>query len=209
MLIDMHLHEKTFSPDSHMKIEQVVERAKLIGLDAICITDHDSIGFMTLVDQAQKELDFLIFVGVEYLTTEGDILAYGIDELPEPGMSAQEFVDYVNQQGGACTAAHPYRNNNRGLGDHICHIKGLHAVEVLNGNSTLAENQRTFDVARQHSLQCVGGSDSHSFGQVGVYATYFPNEVKSIKDVVTQLRQGICRPVMVQGHHIVENLAFS
>lgn len=206
MLIDMHLHEKTFSPDSHMKIEQVVERAKLIGLDAICITDHDSIGFMTLVDQAQKELNFPIFVGVEYLTTEGDILAYGIDELPEPGMSAQEFVDYVNQQGGACTAAHPYRNNNRGLGDHICHIKGLHAVEVLNGNSTLAENQHTFDVARQHGLQCVGGSDSHSFGQVGVYATYFPNEVKSIKDVVTQLRQGICRPVMVQGHHIMENL---
>lgn len=206
MLIDMHMHEKNFSPDSHMKIDQIVERAKLIGLDAVCITDHDSIGFITLVEEARQRLNFPIFVGVEYLTTEGDILAYGIEELPEPGLSAQEFVDYVNKNGGACTAAHPYRNNNRGLGDHIYKTKGLHAVEVLNGNSTYAENQKAFDVAKEHGLQCVGGSDSHNFGQVGVYATYLPKQVKTMQDIVDQLKQGVCKPVMVQGHHIVEGL---
>ncbi|MGF3066679.1 PHP domain-containing protein [Facklamia sp. P12945] len=206
MLIDLHMHEKTFSPDSFMKIEQIVERAKLIGLDAVCITDHDSIGFMTLVEEAQQRLDFPIFVGVEYLTTEGDVLAYGIDELPEPGLSAQEFIDYVNKKGGACTAAHPYRNNNRGLGDHIYKVKGLHAVEVLNGNSTLEENQQAFITAKEHGLQCVGGSDSHHFGQVGVYATYFPNQVSTIHELAQELKKGNCQPVMVKGHQIIETV---
>ncbi|MGX7109597.1 PHP domain-containing protein [Facklamia miroungae] len=204
MLIDLHMHEKTFSPDSFMTIEQIVERAKLIGLDAVCITDHDSIGFTALVNQARQRLDFPIFVGVEYLTTEGDILAYGIDELPESGLSAQEFVNYVNQKGGACTAAHPYRNNNRGLGDQIYKVKGLHAVEVLNGNSTLEENKTAFSVAKEHDLQCVGGSDAHHFGQVGVYATYFPNKVSNIYELAIELKKGHCQPVMVKGHQIVE-----
>lgn len=206
MLIDLHLHEKTFSPDSHMKIEQIVERAKLIGLDAVCITDHDSMGFTSLVENFCQTLDFPIFVGVEYLTTEGDILAFGIDSLPEPGMSAQEFVDYVNNHGGACVAAHPYRNNNRGLGDYIYQTHGLHAVEVLNGNSTLAENRQAFATAKEHGLQCVAGSDSHNFGQVGTYATYFPEPVNELDDLIRQLRQGLCQPAMVRGHIQVDNL---
>lgn len=206
MIIDLHMHEMTFSPDSHMKIDQIVERAKLIGLDGVCITDHDSIGFMTLVEEARDRLQFPIFVGVEYLTSQGDILAYGISELPEAGLSAQEFVDFVKEHGGACTAAHPYRNNNRGLGDHIYQTQGLDAVEVLNGNSTLAENQKALAVARKHDLQCVGGSDSHHFGQVGTYATYFPEKVHTIQDIVDQLKSRKCHPVFVRGHQILEEL---
>ena len=40
MLVDMHLHEKIFSLDSFITVEQIVEVAKLRGLDAVCITDH-------------------------------------------------------------------------------------------------------------------------------------------------------------------------
>lgn len=41
------------------------------------------------------------------MTKDGDIVAFGIDKLPEEQMTAQEFIDYVNEQGGTCTAAHP------------------------------------------------------------------------------------------------------
>ena len=41
MLIDMHLHERTFSLDSHLSLEQIVTIAKAKGLDGVCITDHD------------------------------------------------------------------------------------------------------------------------------------------------------------------------
>ena len=44
MLIDLHIHEKQFSKDSFLALEEIVKIAKEKGLDAICITDHDSMG---------------------------------------------------------------------------------------------------------------------------------------------------------------------
>ena len=44
MLIDMHLHECRNSPDSFINLELIVSVAKAKGLDAVCITDHDSMG---------------------------------------------------------------------------------------------------------------------------------------------------------------------
>ena len=44
MLIDMHMHEMTFSKDSFLKLDEMVRIAKEKGIDAICITDHDSMG---------------------------------------------------------------------------------------------------------------------------------------------------------------------
>ena len=41
MFIDMHMHESTFSKDSFLKLDEMVELAKERGLGAICITDHD------------------------------------------------------------------------------------------------------------------------------------------------------------------------
>ena len=38
MLIDMHMHEMTFSKDSFLKLDEMVRIAKEKGLDAICIT---------------------------------------------------------------------------------------------------------------------------------------------------------------------------
>ena len=44
MLVDMHLHECTYSTDSFLHLEEIVSIARQKGLDAICITDHDSMG---------------------------------------------------------------------------------------------------------------------------------------------------------------------
>ena len=44
MLVDMHLHECTYSSDSKISLEEIVTTARGRGLDAVCITDHDSMG---------------------------------------------------------------------------------------------------------------------------------------------------------------------
>ena len=44
MLVDMHLHERTCSKDSFLSLNEIVSIAKARGLDAVCITDHDSMG---------------------------------------------------------------------------------------------------------------------------------------------------------------------
>ena len=78
---DLHVHtnisDSTFSP------EKVVEYAKLAGLDAIAITDHDTCDAITPATILAKDINLEIIPGVE-LTAEVDddeihILGYFID----------------------------------------------------------------------------------------------------------------------------------
>ena len=82
MLIDLHIHEKQFSKDSFLALEEIVEIAKEKGLDAICITDHDSMGLREYAAEYTKKTGFPIFVGIEFYSLQGDILAFGIDSYP-------------------------------------------------------------------------------------------------------------------------------
>ena len=188
MLVDMHLHEKLFSPDSFITVEQIVEVAKLRGLDAVCITDHDSMGFRDLVAEYSERLQFPIFVGVEYLSLWGDITAWGIDSFPDHRDSAQDFIDHVNRSGGFCVSCHPFRNNNRGLEDNLRFAKGLHGVEVLNGSTTMEANRTALRYARELGLKTIGASDAHTVEQIGKYVTWLPEKVDNLNDFVAQLR---------------------
>ena len=58
MLIDLHIHEKHFSKDSFLALEEIVEIAKRKGLDGICITDHDSMGLREYAAEYTKKTGF-------------------------------------------------------------------------------------------------------------------------------------------------------
>ena len=75
MLVDMHLHESTCSSDSKMTLEEIVATARERGLDAVCITDHDSMGLKETAERYSRETGFPIFVGVEYFLS-GEILLH-------------------------------------------------------------------------------------------------------------------------------------
>ncbi len=171
MFVDFHIHESTYSSDSEMTLKEIVDEAKQIGLDGICITDHDSMGLKDFAIKYSKEISFPIFVGVEYLTLQGDIVAFGIDKLPEPNLNAQEFIDYVNKCGGVCIAAHPFRNNNRGLGENLLTVNGLTGIEVLNGSTSKEANKKALEYCLELGLQPIGASDAHNVIQLGRYAT--------------------------------------
>lgn len=196
MFIDLHLHEKRGSDDSHQWLEDMVREARRVGLDAICITDHDTMKSRSFIEAYSKRIGFPIFVGVEYFSLDGDLLAFGIDELPEGRISAQAFVDYVNARGGATIAAHPFRSNRRGLEAALLMVHGLSAVEVRNGSTTDEANALAKTAAKLRHLPMTGASDAHVLDQVGVYATEFPDETRTLSDLVRALKQGLIRPVV-------------
>ena len=202
MFVDFHIHESTYSSDSKMTLKEIVDEAKQIGLDGICITDHDSMGLKDFANQYSKEVSFPIFVGVEYLTLQGDILAFGIDELPEPNLSAQEFIDYVNSKGGVCIAAHPFRNNNRGLEENLLTVKGLTGIEVLNGSTTKEANAKALDYCLKLGLQPIGASDAHTVMQVGRYATYLPKYTNNLEEFIEILKTQKCKSAILKGYEI-------
>ena len=199
MLVDMHLHEKTYSLDSFLSLEQIVDIAKRKGLDAICITDHDSMGLREYAADYSRKVNFPIFVGIEFFSLQGDITAFGIDSFPPVRIAAQEFIDQVNKAGGFCVSCHPFRNNNRGLEDNLRHVKGLHGVEVLNGSTSLEANRMALRYCRELGMKAIGASDSHVTDNVGKYVTWLPEKVTTLADFVSQLQSCETRPAIWNG----------
>ena len=195
MVIDIHLHEKTYSYDSFLDLEELVDKARLMGLDAVCITDHESSELRERAEKLSAESGFPIFVGAEILTFQGDLLVFGLDQLPEEKMSAQHLTEYVLQCGGAVISAHPYRKNNRGLEDHVKTIEGLSGVEGLNGNTPHQLNLQAFHAAKSAGKPVFGGSDAHWVDEVGIFATRFHRWIHNEKELVEAILEGNVTPV--------------
>lgn len=200
MVIDFHMHERTFSSDSQMNLKEMIFEAKRKGLDGICITDHDEYGLAEYAAKLSKLENFPIFVGSEYLSIEGDILAFGIDGLPERHLPAQEFIDWVNNRGGVCIAAHPFRSNSRGLEENLLSVKGLIGIEVLNGSTSNQANRKAMEYCMKLGLQPIGASDCHNLISLGRYATNVPMDCKTVDDLVKALKTVKCEPVILSGY---------
>ena len=177
MFIDTHMHEMTYSPDSFLKLEEMVRIGKEKGLGALCITDHDSMGLKDYAAEYTARTGFPIFVGID-------------------------FIDLVKAQGGVCFAAHPFRNNNRGLEENLAVVRGLDGVEVLNGSTSFAACMKAAAYARQYGYFTLGSSDCHVPEKVGVCAT--PNEVRTMDEFLTEFKKGQMKPAYyVQGGYRV------
>lgn len=194
MIIDTHFHTKEYSSCSEIGIESGIREAKRLGLGGICITDHDIVASKTMAKEFQDKYDILVIAGTEVNTVEGDILCFGIDCIPEGSIMAQELVDYVDKSGGVCIAAHPFRDNNRGLKDSIRNIKGLHAIEAFNGNTDHESNMRAHKIAVELGIPCTGGSDAHKLENIGKYVTRFSKDVKDEASIIKAVRSGNIKP---------------
>ena len=179
MFIDVHMHEMTYSKDSFLKLDEIVRIAKEKGLGAVCITDHDSMGFKAHAKEYTRKTGFPVFVGIEFYSLQGDIVAFGIDDYPKERVPAQDFIDMVKAQGGVCFAAHPFRNNRRGLEEHLLEVRGLDGLEVLNGSTSKAACRKAAEYAEKLGLFTLGASDCHVPEKVGVCVTYFPEEIRT------------------------------
>ena len=199
MLVDMHLHECTHSLDSFINLDQIISLAKARGLDAVCITDHDSMGLKDYAAEYSEKVGFPIFVGIEFFSLQGDITAWGIDSYPDHRVSAQEFIDHVNKSNGFCVSCHPFRNNNRGLEDNLRRVKGLHGVEVLNGSTSMEANRTALRYCRELGLQAIGASDAHVVPNIAKYVTWLPEKVTTTADFIAQLHHCKTRPAIWNG----------
>ncbi len=194
MFIDTHMHEMTYSKDSFLKLDQMVSIARQKGLGGICITDHDSMGLKEYAAEYSARTGFPVFVGIEFFSLQGDIVAFGIDEYPKERIPAQDFIDLVKAQGGVCFAAHPFRNNNRGLEDNLRRVRGLDGLEVLNGSTSADACRKAAEYALELGLFTLGSSDCHIPEKVGVCATYFPEEVHTMQEFLAVFKKGGMKP---------------
>ena len=212
MLIDLHTHTYPNSDDSFLSPEDLIAEAKRVGLDGICLTEHDRFWDPQEALGLSHRTDFPIFPGCEVTTEEGHVLVYGLDRYVF-GMHRAAFLRrLVEEAGGFMIIAHPYRRRYRDEGtpgngtleEMLGRAQGeavfgsVDAVEVLNGRGSDRQNGFSSGIAGLFGLKGTGASDSHKIEDIGTYATEFERPIHSLQELISELKAGRFSPATLQ-----------
>lgn len=205
MIIDLHVHTSPASPCSSAPVDALIEEAKTIGLDGICLTDHNYVWDPNQVEDLRQKHGFLVLSGNEITTDQGDMVVFGLGRNIEGIIKLEELRAQVLKTKGFMIVAHPFRGfltfgvGQLGLTPEKAMerplFKYVDAVEILNGKVTEKENSFAAEVAAGLGLAATGGSDAHEVSEIGVCATQFPGIIKDEIDLIQVLREGNYLPV--------------
>lgn len=185
MLFDLHVHT-TFSPCSGLSLEEILGKARSIGLDGVCLTDHESMAAGGLVREGPQDDGLCVIIGQEYATRQGDFLLFGPYESLPQGLEARHLLLYVQATGGVAVAAHPCRLE-RPVDGSILRSGLCRVLERQNGRNTLLENKQATRCMQSPAMSSVGGSDAHSLEELGRVAVRFDQAVHSREDLIRLL----------------------
>lgn len=199
-VIDLHTHSFPASPCSSLTVDDLIKKAKQIGLSGLCLTDHNHVWDPETVADLGQKYDFLVLRGNEITTDQGDMIVFGLEEEIKGIIRLEELREAVLKADGFIICAHPFRGfltfgaGKLGLTPEKAMERPLFrlvdAVEVMNGKVTEKENDLAKKVAAGLDLPITGGSDAHEISAVGTFATWFPEVIQDEKGLVEALRRG-------------------
>ncbi len=208
LLIDLHTHTYPKSDDSFVNVDDLIDRAKNLGLDGICLTEHDGFWSQDEVKELSRRHAFLVLPGSEINTDAGHILVFGLQEYVF-GLHKPAFLRHaVNKVGGVMVAAHPYRRRylsdpgrnpdaraemlQRAVADDFFLM--CDAIEGCNGRGKSDENEFSVDLGNAFALPATAGSDAHRLEQLGTVATRFDRRIEDVETLITEIKAGRFRP---------------
>ncbi|NDY41629.1 PHP domain-containing protein [Dissulfurirhabdus thermomarina] len=192
---DLHVHTE-HSPCSRLETREILRNARRMGLDGVCITDHDTMAARREVVEGLQDDGLCVVIGMEYTTPEGDFLLFGpFEDLP-PGLPAQALLRLVAQVDGAAVAAHPFRRG-RGVAEALVRGGLCRVVEGRNGRNTPEEDAAVRPWAEAYGVGLAGGSDAHALHELGRVVTGFHQPVRNRDDLVAQLNRGRFLPLVL------------
>jgi predicted metal-dependent phosphoesterase TrpH len=132
---DPHVHTAA-SYDSTAPVDAVLERASEACLDAVAVTNHDTMaGAWAAVD---RNVDGVTVVpSVEVSTADGHLLALGVGSCPDSGQSFVHTVEAVRAQGGIAIVPHPFQRSRHGVGQGA--LTDCDGIEAYNARLRTAD----------------------------------------------------------------------
>jgi predicted metal-dependent phosphoesterase TrpH len=203
--IDLHVHTSPASPCSSAPVDDLIREAVRIGLDGICLTDHNHLWSPEDVEALKQKHGFLVLRGNEIITDQGDVVVFGLERDVRGIARLEDLREEVVRAGGFMIAAHPFRGfltfgvDKLGLTPEKAMERKIFqyvdGVEILNGKVNAEENGFAGEVARGLGRVLTGGSDAHEVEEVGLYATRFDAPVRNEQELIEALKTGRTAPV--------------
>ena len=166
---DFHSHSH-YSRDSVISPRSFIANCLRKGVDCIAVTDHDEIeGAFVIQRLAQGQLK--VIVGEEMKTAEGELMGLFLKELVPRGLTPEETIRCIHEQGGLAVVPHPYDIFRRSVikPRALERIKGqVDAIEGFNARNILARHdERAQELARGVAKPTTLGTDAHSPWELG------------------------------------------
>jgi len=176
--------------DCSTNLEQIISTCQKKNINCVAIADHGAIeGALRMKEMAP----FYVIIAEEILTTRGEIMGMFLKELVPSGLSLEESIQRIKNQGGLFCAQHPFdKFRSDALKaetmDEI--VYQIDVVEVFNArNPLLRSSQQARQFAQKHHLPGTAGSDAHAAYEIGNAYVDMP-EFKGKEDFLQALSQG-------------------
>jgi predicted metal-dependent phosphoesterase TrpH len=176
--------------DCTTSLEDIIRTCQRKGLNCIALADHGSIeGALKM----QSLAPFKVIIAEEILTTDGEIMGMFLSRLVPSGLSMEESIRRIKEQGGLLCAQHPYDkirpdSLKSEVMDRIA--PEIDLVEIFNARNPLKNSSAlAAKFAREHGLPGCAGSDAHSASEIGNAYMEIP-EFSGKEDFLRALTQG-------------------
>jgi len=165
--VEFHCHTIA-SKDSLTRPRNLVETCRRKGIDRVIVTDHNTIAGARAAQALDPEL---VIVGEEILTTRGEILAAFVREEIPKGLSPQETIQRLKDQGAFISVSHPFDRFRSGAWLEVDLLEILplvDAIEVCNSRCMFPWfNDEASRFAQEHNVAGTVGSDAHAAFELG------------------------------------------
>jgi predicted metal-dependent phosphoesterase TrpH len=186
---DLHAHTH-FSRDALTSVETFAKRYERAGIDCVAVSDHNNVDGALAVREIAS---FRVIVSEEIKSSEGEIIGLFLHESIRKGLSPEDTVRAIKEQGGLVLVPHPYDRVRRSpLREEACLriMNDVDVIEVLNARTVFAgDNERSRGLAEQHGKLVSAASDAHTPWEIGTAYTEMP-AFEGPSDFLIALGQG-------------------
>lgn len=185
---ELHSHTR-FSRDCTLSIASIIQACQRKQITCLAVTDHNEIkGTFEMHQRAP----FKVIVGQEITTSEGEIIGYFLREKIAAGLSPEETIAQIRQQGGVVALPHPFdrfRNSRMNAATVYRIINQVDLVEVFNSrNVCRSDDERARSLCRERNKIAYVGSDAHTLYEYG-RSTATIGDFKAPQEFLSAMKQ--------------------
>jgi hypothetical protein len=172
--VELHSHT-CYSLDCRTSLERFIKSCRAKGIQRVAVTDHNTaVGALKMQQMAPD----LVIVGEEIMTTEGELLAFYVQESVPHRLTPQDTIRRLRDQGAVISVSHPFDRLRKGAWeekDLLRIIDQVDAIEVFNARCLYAEdNEKAVQFAQRHRKPGTVGSDAHIPYELGKATLLMP-----------------------------------
>jgi hypothetical protein len=154
--------------DCRTPLEEIVSRCNEIGINCIAVADHGTVaGALKLRDLAP----FRVIVAEEILTPVGELMGLFLSETIRNGLSPQETIAQIRDQGGLVSIPHPFGRSPLQSSNDLTSpgiLSQVDIIEVFNARTIFPNSStKAWKLASERGLAASAGSDAHTIGEIG------------------------------------------